>query len=158
EPVKPFASTAVVEIDRRWVGVALLNSAWRASGGDEDRGRVLIGDRQTTRALAHIADVDLRLIAVHHPLDWLRDFDSDIARTEFERRPAIVLTGHTHVADPTSEVSPRGQAIYSRGGCLYETLDYVNGYTMIDVDFDARRVTACLRAWYRQRREFDAAI
>ena len=52
-----------------------LNSAWLARGGDEDRLKLALGERQVRAALDDALDADLRLALLHHPFDWLRDFD-----------------------------------------------------------------------------------
>jgi predicted MPP superfamily phosphohydrolase len=158
QEVAPFGRVTTLQLDGRTIGVLALNSSWRASGGEEDRGRLLLGERQVTRAFASIDPADLYLIAVHHPSDWLANFDGDNAQVEFERRPSIVLTGHTHVPDPVSVAGVRGYAVYSRGGCLYESMLYPNGYSVLDVDFDTKKVIVHLRTWFQRRREFDAAV
>jgi len=155
--VEPLARALRVHLDGIEVGIVCLNTAWRASGGADDRGNLLLGERQVRHALAAVEGVQLRLIAMHHPLGWLQTFDGDTAHAEFERAPSLVLTGHTHVPDPTSEISARGEAIYSRSGCLYESITKLNGYTLIDVDARDRSIQVRLRTWWPQRQEFDDA-
>jgi predicted ATPase len=104
-----------------------------------------------------IEPCDVRLVAVHHPLEWLARFDASGARVLFEKHAAIVLTGHEHRTDPAGVVSSRGQAIYDRAGCLYETHEYSNSYSVLDIDGEADRVELRLRTWWADRREFDAA-
>jgi predicted MPP superfamily phosphohydrolase len=157
ERVDPLGYVATLDIEGLQVGIACLNSAWRSSGGASDRGCLLIGERQVTRTLAKLADCFVRVIAVHHPFDWLAPFDADAARPAFESAPSVVLTGHTHVADPTSERSTRGEAIYNRGGCLYQSSEYANAYSLIDIDPTGSKVDLQLRSWWPGRGEFDEA-
>src|SRR5256885_11919316 len=46
-----------------------------------------------------------RLVAVHHPLEWLTTFDRNEVRGVFERAGAVVMTGHEHEANPMHLVS-----------------------------------------------------
>jgi predicted MPP superfamily phosphohydrolase len=149
--------TRTLEIDGLDVGIASLNTAWR-SFDDADRGYLLLGDAQVDAALENIAGCGLRLVLMHHPFPWLATFDADRARRRIEGARTLVLSGHDHKPDPTAEFSLRGGAIYSRAGCLYESPEKLNGYTIIDVDVDRGVVDFRLRTWFPERGEFDQAI
>ena len=156
EPIAPLGHIFRWQINRANVVLAALNTVWR-SAGDNDRGRLQLGEHQILRSLEHLDQADIPLVAMHHPLNWLAPWDVDIAHIEFERRPAVVFTGHEHVADPTSETSARGSAIYSRAGCLYESSDYFNGYSLLDLDRENDVAHVCLHEWQTKRGEFDVA-
>lgn len=94
---------------------------------------------------------------MHHPLSWLSAFDQDDARRELESKGVIALTGHEHEANPTSEVSVRGRAIYGRAGCLFQGRDARQVYAIVDVDFPSRKVTFKLRSWFPERGGFGTA-
>lgn len=145
-------------IGGRDVGLAALNSAWRATGAeaDGDRGKLLVGDRQSKGAVELATGTAFNVALVHHPFDWLRDFDEDDVRPDIERHFDLVLTGHTHVPDPEQVASRRGRTVYSRAGCLYEHRDHPNGYSVVDVGEDGS-VTVSVRTWWPTRRAFDAA-
>lgn len=152
-----LAFTWNLEIADVRVGIAALNSAWRCSG-DEDRHRLLLGDRQVKAALDAIDAADVRLVAIHHPRDWLAPFDADDAHALFEQRMTIVLSGHEHSSTPFGETTSRGQAVYSRTGCLYETHRYRNAFHVLDVDHEHGHVEIAVRAWSSRLRNFDAAL
>jgi metallophosphoesterase superfamily enzyme len=138
------------------VAVAALNTSWRALGGMEDRKRLLLGEYQVQAALGALRNDTVKVIAMHHPLDWLAEFDADRARADLESNGVFVLSGHDHTTDPTMEISRRGAALYSRAGCLYADHDYANSYTILDLD-PGREVTVSVRRWWSDRREFDQA-
>ena len=111
-------------------------------------------------AIAELAPCDVKLVVMHHPLDWLADFDADLLRRALEQRGLFVLTGHDHSANPTSEWSARGAAVYSRAGCLYAGRAYSNSYTVLDLDPGSRRVELLIRRWWPDRQDgpcFDQA-
>src|SRR5205085_3218073 len=72
-PLRPFRVDHV-EVRGIKVGILQLNSSW-ASGEDEERGRLLVGKVQVSRALEEASGADLRIGLVHHPLeDYLREW------------------------------------------------------------------------------------
>jgi predicted MPP superfamily phosphohydrolase len=146
-----------VEAGSSTAGVAVLNSAWRG-GSENDRGRILIGDSIAREALDAIDQHEIRLIVVHHPLTWLADYDAAALREMFESCGVFVLTGHEHAADPATEITTRGAALYSRAGCLYAGSTYANGYTILDLDIASHSVDVSLRRWWPPPRSaFDEA-
>jgi 3',5'-cyclic AMP phosphodiesterase CpdA len=146
-----------VEIDGVSVAVAALDTAWRASGGPEDEGRLVAGDHTLHQAIGALQDSAIRLVVMHHPLKWLADFDARSAHLELDAAGVFVLSGHEHSADPTLETSTRGAALYSRVGCLYETHEYSNSYTLLDLDPESRTAQVSIRRWWPERRAFDVA-
>lgn len=154
-----LATTHVVELDGISVGVAALNTAWRATGqpNDGDEGQLLLGTPQLNTAFRAIEDARMRIAVMHHPLDWLRKFDGDEARFDLDRNFHLLLTGHLHVADPEQVVSTRGTSIHSRTGSLYEDSQYPNAYSLIDIDLDDGSAAIALRSYWPDRREYDVA-
>lgn len=138
------------------VGVATLDSAWRSSG-DGDHGGLIVGEPALRAALEAIDSCELRLVVVHHPLDWLARFDAESTQTLLERAGVFVFTGHEHTPDPTTEISTRGAALYSRAGCLYAGSAYSNSYTIVDLHPSSQLVRVSVRRWWPSRAEFDAA-
>ncbi len=152
------ALTAVrrFKIDGSPVGIAMLNSAWRCSG-NAGKGSLLVGMPQAEVALREIADCELRLAVLHHPLDWLAAFEADQLQLELEAQGVIVLSGHEHSADPGAFKSPRGESLYLRAGCLYSGSEYPNSYFLVDIDPGDRLVQVQIRRWASGLREFSAA-
>src|SRR5262249_35180598 len=60
------------------LGVAVLNTAWMATGAaeDADNGKLLMGERAVTMALEAIRDSKIKVAAYHHPLRYLQEFDA----------------------------------------------------------------------------------
>jgi hypothetical protein len=99
----------------------------------------------------------VRLVVVHHPLDWLAEFDATAVRALLERSGVFVLSGHEHTVDPAAEMTSRGAALYSRAGCLYAGYEFANGYTILDLDAASHIVQVTMRRWWPKREEFDVA-
>ena len=155
-----LAACHKIETTAGLIGFAALNTAWRATGSsnDADRGRLLLGDRQLRGSLEQLDNCRLRVAVMHHPLDWLAAFDADDIRVDLERGFDIVLLGHLHEPEPMQLLSARGRCIYGQAGCVYESIDYPNSYSLIDIDPDANQATFLVRRYFRARREFDCAV
>src|ERR1019366_1045416 len=130
--------------------------AWRSSGSG-DKGILLVGASEAERALDAVRDCAVKLVVMHHPLEWLHGFEADRLRSLFEVHNAIVLAGHEHDPDPHATKSPRGEAVYLQVGCLYDSREYPNSYFVVDIDPQDRTVTVKIRRWSERTGVFDAA-
>lgn len=138
------------------VGIAALNTAWRCSD-DTDRGRLLVGEQQLRAAMSAISETELRFVVMHHPLEWLAEFDETLCRLMFEEARCFVFTGHDHKSDPAAATTARGSAVYSRAGCLYETRDYPNSYSLLELVPASKSAQAVVRRWWPGRDAFGVA-
>lgn len=137
------------------VGVACLNSAWMSSG-DNDKGNLIIGERQVDDAFNSIADCSIKIALAHHPTYWLMEHDKysvDIAYGKYD----LILTGHLHNTKDQLIFSGGKSTIYSSCGSLFQGKSEYNGYTIITIKPDANLVTMYFRQYYDTRREFDQA-
>lgn len=139
------------------VGVAALNSSWR-SRGKGDRDHLLLGHGQVAPALRAISDREVRLVVVHHPLDWLVDFDARETREELARHGVTVLSGHVHSPHATAELSEGGERLDLTAGCLYYHREYPNSFSLIEIDPTLQTVGVQVRRWYAGREDFDADL
>lgn len=149
-----------VDVDGHRVGIAALDSSWRATGSpdDADRGRLLIGDRQMRQAAEMISDAELRIFAFHHPVDWLAPFDGQDLRRTLERDGHIALSGHLHSSDPRALAGPAGSYVSSAAGSLYAGRDYPNAYSLLDIDWEASTVVIRFRTYQVSREVFDTGV
>src|ERR1019366_6321919 len=139
-----LAAARRLELGGAQVGIVTLNSAWRSSGSG-DKGILLVGASEAERALDAVRDCAVKLVVMHHPLEWLHGFEADRLRSLFEVHNAIVLAGHEHDPDPHATKSPRGEAVYLQVGCLYDSREYPNSYFVVDIDPQDRTVTVKIR-------------
>lgn len=142
------------------VATASISSCWRATGSSEDADRhhLVVGEHQVRTALDAVGQADLRLVAMHHPVDWLNDFDKVDVERELGKRADMLLTGHVHRAAPTALMKATGRWIHSEAGSLYQHREWPNSYSILDFELDRKEVVLNLRTYYEERDEFDAAI
>jgi formylglycine-generating enzyme required for sulfatase activity len=135
------------------VAVLGLNSAW-LSASDEDRGRLALGERQVRQALEASRDAELRIALLHHPFDWLREFDRDDCEALLMDGCDFILHGHLHRAGLLSLKTPDAGAMLVAAGACYETRHYPNGYNWVQLDLEAGQGTVYLRTYSDQRGGF----
>jgi predicted MPP superfamily phosphohydrolase len=142
------------------IGIACLNSGWRATGigGGNDKGRLLIGERQIDAALNNLKDCDIKIALHHHPLDWLSEYDQGNAEERLSREFDIIFCGHHH--NPNSRLIQyfKNKTILVQSGCLYEDRSHYNGYSVVCFDATNGEGTIFFRSYFDGRRVFDDAI
>ena len=140
----------VIEIRGCRLHVAGLDSAWMACG-DEDRNHLLLGRYQLTQTVetAEAENADWRIALLHHPWDYLAEFDSHTARSAIHQHRDLLLRGHLHF--PQSErivpPDPNRSCLELAGGCLYETSEYPNAFQWIELSVTDKCVRVLFRTW-----------
>ena len=142
-----FSYTRQLEIAGRTLAVLGLNSAWLAYGGDDDRGQLALGERQVRPALEAARAADLVIGMMHHPFDWLRDFDRDDCEALLMDGCDFMLHGHLHRGGLLSLQTPDAAAMLIAGGACYETRQYPNSYNLVRLDLERREGTVYLRTY-----------
>lgn len=139
------------------VGIAALNSAWRATGrpNDADCGSLLLGERQVELAAETIKDCKVKIALMHHPLNWLAARDYQHVQRAIARNFDVLLHGHVHETEGVSLVAPHNNLIVCGAGCLYQSREYFNGYSIIDIDLQTNTFKQEAREYYSARNCFD---
>jgi UDP-2,3-diacylglucosamine pyrophosphatase LpxH len=135
------------------VAILGLNSAWLAAS-DQDRNQMLLGERQVRSALDAAKDADLRLAVMHHPFDWLQDFDRDNVEPLLCEGCNFVLHGHMHQVGLLQACTPDNKTMIIAAGACYETRQYPNSYNFVRLDTNAGRGTVYLRMYSDRRGGF----
>ncbi|KMS75523.1 hypothetical protein ACM01_09060 [Streptomyces viridochromogenes] len=161
ERISPLVTVHRFTVSGSAVAVACLTSAWRATGAgdDADRAHLIVGDRQMTQAADSLGDADVKIAVMHHPMDWLAEFDRGDVGRELGRFD-MLCTGHVHVVDPRGLVDKTGTLMHSMAGSLYQTRDYLNAYSVVDVDRvrAPHAFTVHVRSYFDSRDAFDEGL
>jgi 3',5'-cyclic AMP phosphodiesterase CpdA len=133
-----------------------LNSAWVAASDQDKAQGLLLGERQTRTALreADGADATLKLALLHHPLDWLREFDQNDSGALLLDRCDFLLHGHLHQTATAQLTSPDGAATILACGACYKTRESPNMYNWVRLDLAAGTGTVYLRRYSDARGGF----
>ena len=143
------------------IGIACFDTAWRATGerDDLDRNSLLIGERNIDHAVDCLKDTDIRLAVMHHPLDWLADFDEFAVSSRLSAQFDVVFCGHTHRGLPQTRTTAQGTAILSQAGSIYANRRWFNGYQSVQLNAADGECTFIVRTFMdTPRREFDEAV
>jgi len=138
------------------IGIASLNSTWLTrGGGNADYGKLFIGERQIDLALKEISGCEIKLAVMHHTLNWLHPQEVNVVQRVLAANFHAVLCGHNHENTASSIVSNIGALFVSNTGCLYQTHEYFNGYSILDCDLENRKWVVNAREYFYQREAFD---
>lgn len=153
-----LGSSYVFEQEGAKIGVACMNTAWASYGGDEDYGKLLLGERQVDEAIADIKACDIKIALFHHPIDWLKLFDKNSVYQRLITEFDLILYGHMHMPDGKQLICNDHSAVLLQCASLFLGRAY-NGYTVIKVDLDTRNVDVYFREYFEGvRRVFGEAL
>ena len=76
------------------IGVACLNSAWRAYD-DDDKNFLILGEEQLNRCYDYIKECEVRIALMHHPLDWF-NLEKNIISNHINKDFDLLFVGHVH--------------------------------------------------------------
>lgn len=155
----PLAAIGGFNVEGRSIGIASLNSTWRATGepDDVDFSRLIVGERQVDFAIKELRDCDLSVALLHHPLEWLTPFDRASVEPLLLGSFDLLCLGHLHEASPKSLATTSGSCIISQSGSLYAGRQWYNGYQVVDVDLLSGQFTFRLREYDDRNRRFVSA-
>ncbi|MCB1778347.1 MAG: metallophosphoesterase, partial [Candidatus Competibacteraceae bacterium] len=139
-----------IEIAGTRLHIAGLDSAWMACG-DKDRGCLLLGRYQINQTVRdqNAKKADWRLALLHHPWDYLAEFDVQEVRSTIHQHCDLLLRGHLH-APQTERVVPPDldrACLELAAGCIYEDSQYPNAFQWIELYPQSRHVKVLYRAW-----------
>lgn len=140
------------------IGFACLNSAWMTKGGGRgDYGQLYVGEHVLALALKELDSVDVRIAVMHHPLDWLAPEEKARIQRFLTLNFQAFLCGHKHDNNAETLNSNVGNLFTSNTGCIYQSNEYFNGYSTIDIDLTGNKWVLNAREYYFQREVFDVA-
>ena len=130
-----LAYAAAIEVDSFRMGLLGLNSAWLCGEEDED-GRILLGERQIVECLelAEGLDTQLLLAAIHHPIEWLYEWDTLGCHSRLLPAVDILHRGHLHTPQVAYASIPERPCLMVAAGSSHATRHYMNSYNIIDLD------------------------
>ena len=142
-----FFSFHQFEVSGKRIAIIGLNSAWLSQGGEADRAKIAIGERQVRNGVDFAKNADLKIALVHHPFDWLRDFDRHDCRALLQRNCDFILHGHLHQSELAILRAPGTEAMMIAAGACYETREYRNSYNIVRLDLETGRGQVYLRCY-----------
>lgn len=143
-----LAFVAPLKIDGLPICIAGLNSAWLC-GDDNDQRKILVGDRPVIDVIEMIRGSSARLVVgvLHHPPDWLRNFDQRSLEERFLPECDFMHRGHLHEPNVQiiSQLSGRS-CILIAAGAGHAGREFDNCYSVVTFEPKAStcQVSCCL--------------
>lgn len=143
-----FESCFILNIGNQKIGIASLNTAWRCWDSNQDKGSILIGERQINNAIDFIKDCDIKIALSHHHYSWCSDFDSYIIEKILTSSFDLYFCGHTHSKNAGYHSTLDGKMFtFTSPGILSKnrlnsSSQYENGFSYINYDIEEGKVRA----------------
>ncbi|MBI9062761.1 MAG: metallophosphoesterase [Marinilabiliaceae bacterium] len=156
--ISNFQSTYNKKIENKNIGVACLNSAWRCFDSQNDKGRIILGERQVTRPKKIIGNSDLKIALIHHHHDWLAEFDKENVLPLIEKEFDILLCGHVHQAQSNLNTTNYGSIFISvapsnwSSNLRSKNRSYGIGYQIISID--SKKIEVEYRKYVHEKQQF----
>jgi predicted MPP superfamily phosphohydrolase len=160
-----FSPSSRIQLGDRTVGMVFLNSAWlsgfnrNVNGEVDDCGHLALGELQVQNAFSSVGSgVDFHIVLVHHPFDWLLEFDRFSAEELIARHRSIILRGHLHRPDAQITAALAGEVITIPAGAVYDSRKSPNAYNFVQLDLSRGAGTIHFRRYNDRRREWQKDI
>jgi predicted phosphodiesterase len=150
---------AIHRIDDKKIAILGLNSAWMcgrnkdAKGEVDDKGYVLVGEPQIHQSLKDISNADIKIIVLHHPFEWLNEFDRRHVEKRLISECDFILNGHQHTpeAEQIRKDNDRFYVHISTGASYLERISkdplLINAYNIVHLDLETKKGVVFLRRW-----------
>lgn len=149
---RPWRSD-VIDVRGLPVGVLSLCTAW-ASGSDDRKGSLILGERQIHDMVAEARDGGAQVVIalMHHPLHWLHDEEYSAIRGRLERDVDVVLHGHVHDAHVALHLAAGSEHMEIGAGAAYAGLDQdrYHGFSVGRFDIAKERLDMHCFTWSTQ--------
>lgn len=153
-----YASTRSFVVDGTHVTLLGLNSALMCGRNKDVNGEVrdqtflTVGEPQVYNPLRQIAESHVRITVLHHPFDWLTEFDRDRVEGRLIGGSHFILCGHLHKPNIFIQQGMAGNCVIIPAGASYERRvasqpRYANSYNYVHLDFGNQQGTIYLRRW-----------
>jgi len=153
-----FANIRKWRINDSTIGLLGLNSCWMsgrnkdASGSIKDKNLLIVGEVQIHDPLKAISDDEIKIAVLHHPFDWLAEFDRNRIEGRLIQECDFILCGHQHKPNVNIISGNLGDCIIIPAGACYnrrtaEDPFYTNSYNFVHLDYRAGKGNVFLRRW-----------
>ena len=142
--ISPLAVTFQYDIEGCKVGIASFNTVWNSVDDyDKDYG-LGIGEPQYKKTRDLLSSSDIKIAALHHPLDWFL-YEKESVITWMTQDFDLILMGHVHEKDTGMTLKPNSSYAYNISPSFSsnfrgKTAIYVNGFTDIEISDDYQDV------------------
>lgn len=119
------------------IGVACLNSAWRAYD-DDDKNYLILGEEQLNRCTKYLSNCEIKIALMHHPLDWF-NLEKNIISSHIHKDYDLLFVGHVHESSTMIQTGFTGTLFTDvASSCTSDIRDdckaFSNGFSLVNYD------------------------
>ena len=133
-----------------------LNSSWlcnyRRDEQGGDKGYLAVGEHQLRSVEHRIKEGAYPILLMHHPFDWLSEFENATLKRSILARGRLIHHGHVHLASEISHTYASDHDCYLFGAAAcYDRREgpdrYANGYSIVTLDTNTGQINLRLRKY-----------
>lgn len=122
-----------------------------------DRGKLLVGHKQVrdAKAKAKAKGADVRIALMHHPFEWLEEFDARMVRRDLRDFCHFILRGHLHEPEFIREIAWENESVcVIPAGTIDEDKELGSGYgyNLVQLDLSKGQGKAHFRCFQERNR------
>lgn len=156
--MSPLSVSFKYQIEGKIIGVAAFNSVWDSVDDKDYQEGLAIGEPQYMVAKEHLLDTDIRIAALHHPLDWFK-YEKNTVVSWMTQDYDLILMGHVHENDTGMTQKPNSTYAYNispsfTGDIRGFSAIYGNGFTEIDLSLDSQDIVCKYLIYDHSRRNY----
>lgn len=139
------------ELAGRQIAIMGLNSAWASVSDEDEKVKLLVGERQVREAIKQAGEADIRLALMHHPFELLKDFDREVTEAILAQKSNFVVMGHRHDTKLVRQSEPDSEVMVLCAGACYQKRREFNSCNCVSLDLEADEGTVYLYAYSDKR-------
>ena len=147
---------STLTIDDVVISIVGLNSAWLAQGGEDDHGKLIVGERQVINALKLVKEESPHIVIAmaHHPLHLLQEFDRNAVTNRLTTNCHFFHCGHLHQPEARGAGFDASACLAVSTGATFETREAHNAYSFIQLDILGGKRTLITKQYDKTLCEF----
>jgi predicted phosphodiesterase len=135
--IHPLYSIHKREIGSQKIGIATINTAWRAIS-DHSKGNLLYPITYIQQILSNIKESNLKIILMHHSLEEFNEFNLTDLENEIYQGFLLMFSGHIHKRKQLLQITAdEGILCCTSPASLSQVKGEKTGYTILEVNQDS---------------------
>ncbi len=138
---------------------AIMTGRVRRKGEACDRDNIVLGEPQVHRTLGEASGAEIIVAVLHHPFDWLAEFDRNRNQQALGTACHFILCGHQHRPAAQASIGTDGSYVCIPAGACYSRpaagdSDYWHSYNFVHLDLDRGAGNVFFRRWSARKSEW----
>ncbi len=142
-------STHLRKCNNHDIGIVTINTAWTSSS-DNDKNNLFFPDSLIKDALEKIKSAKCKVLLMHHPLYWLKDFNHKNVLNLVLNNFDMIFSGHVHDDQISTHFTSKGVFEHISPAVLTYDNDDKIGYSIVEIDVNENYSLSILNSTYNK--------